>query len=113
MIMLLALATLFFASAVIVYLYVRHQTTAAASQQESERRRRAVLDDFGDYAVWQTGQQAPTAITNKLPIEIVRTRRGFLARLASSFFVMIVGSSGSRAVVAQTSGKVLAWESGN
>jgi len=114
MIMLLTFAVLFFASAVTVYIYVRRkQTILNPSHRESERRRRAVLDDFGDEAVWQIGQGAATAIASTVPMEIVRTRRGFLARLVSSFFVMIAGSSVRRVAVAQSSGKALAWESGH
>jgi hypothetical protein len=110
----LTLAILFFASAIGVYVYVRQKwAILAARQRETESRRRAVLDDFGDYAVWQMGQRAMATIPGGAPAGFVRTRRGFLRRMAVSLLVLIAGRRAVPAVAAASSGKALALEKGH
>lgn len=109
----LTLAVLFFASAMGVYVYARRKRATLAAQRETEGLRRAVLDDFGDFAVWQMGQRATTAIPAASPADLVRPRRGFLRRVAVSFLVLIAGRSAAPGATAQSSGKVLVWENGH
>lgn len=87
-----ALAAVFLATAIFVYLYARRKAAVQiAARLELERRRRAVLDDFGDGAVWQMGQLAPNAMESKERAYPALTRRGILPRILVSPLLRILG----------------------
>jgi len=96
----LILAVMVLASAISVYVYARWNAAArGARQREHERRRRAVLDDFGDGAVWQMGQQATSAIGSGVPVGSLATGRGFMPRMAVNLLIRIAGRTTKPAVV--------------
>ncbi|MFZ2031036.1 MAG: hypothetical protein WAU68_12050 [Vitreimonas sp.] len=72
----LALAVVFFAAMICVYLYAKSLRGSEAGR--NERWQRAVLDDFGDAAVWQMGGRANELSEQGSPGAGELTRRGVL-----------------------------------
>jgi len=89
----LMLAVVVLVSAIGVYVYARRN---ASAQYEHKRRQRAVLDDFGDGAVWQMGHRSTNPIRIGMPVSRAVIRRGFLPRIAVSFLILIADRNEER-----------------
>lgn len=82
----LAVAALLFVSGLGAWLYARR-----VAGPDAAGRQRAVLDDFGDGAIWDMVQRAATP-----PIASPTTRRGFLSRLAVGGLIVVAGGRPAR-----------------
>ena len=86
----LTVAVVVLASAIGVYVYVRCRPAVQGARRfENERRRRAVLDDFGDGAVWQMGHRATNAIERAPTSGPAPTHGGFLPRMTVRLLIPI------------------------
>ncbi|MGC2697161.1 MAG: transglycosylase SLT domain-containing protein [Candidatus Angelobacter sp.] len=106
-------AVVVLASAVGVYVYAVRRSAARMAAQSERRRQRAVLDDFGDGAVWQMGQRATNAIESGMQADPMPNRRGFLRRMTVSLLIMIAARKPAISVAASGPRKALAWENGH